>query len=305
MWKAPPECPTHEAIEAQVGAWIHGELPSHGELSVQATAGATAESWTVHIIVQGGGSQGERLVTTRTCADAAQLVAIAAALAIAPGDDSIPRVDETPSTGPNLGEPGTKREDPAPSSSVEAGSAPNEAVRDEKRPIPWSVSMGALAGSGLLPGVRGALTLGGGVQLGGLGISVGALWFPTVATAGPSGTAPIDMTAVGGGATLSYLWGAGGFFFGPSFGGEAGAVVADQEGDGAGRSATAAPWLLLLVGGRVRIPLYKSVKAALGADLVLPVIRPDLILDDGTPVYRADVGARGLLEISLEFNHTE
>jgi hypothetical protein len=298
-WSAPPECPSSEDIAAQVRKWIHGEIPPPEELRIEATATSSGAAWKVHIVVNDSGVRGERHVSTATCSDAAELVAIAAALAIAPGEVSTLRTEPTRVQAPE--EP-PKTASGAPETGLNTETALPRSVPERRAKAPpqwgWAAGASVLLGTGLLPGMRGGLALHGAMVVGRVDVALSALGFPAVAS--PAGeAAPVDLAALGGGASLAYLWGGPDTTFGPSLGLEAGAVVADQEGEGTRRSPTGTPWLAVLAGGRVRLRLHKSLKTALGADLFLPLVRPNLYLDNGAPVHQVDVGVRGLLEVSF------
>jgi|GEM_PF-5050322 len=132
-YSRPPECPGEEAVNSRLEEWIGGDGLTDAQLVVHAKVKWEEEYWTIDVRMNHGEVVGQRSVSVRTCAEAADFIAIVVALAVNPELSSeLPELAEPPL--PEEKEPEPEPSPQAESQDTAASSAAKKTDKTEEAP---------------------------------------------------------------------------------------------------------------------------------------------------------------------------
>ncbi len=296
-WQAPPECPTGEHISKTLEGWL-GRPFGADEAQVTATVSGSAAGWNVNVLVVQRDLRGERTMTTRTCIEAADFVALSIALAVDPGlEAAVPAPAPTneeapPKESPSEPSADSRRIDGQSSSespSIESAAVPVARSPERADPeraastsVSWHVQAGATMDAFTLPSAQ----LGGSAELGvtldRLSIGGGVTWLPPVTESVPSAKSDVAFSRLAGRLRVGYLSTLGVFELSPYVEGQAGEVFAEAV-DASYLSWEL--WLTLGAGGQVKWPAGSPLQLYGAAEALFPLNRPTFALSGGTEVH--------------------
>jgi hypothetical protein len=299
-WQAPPDCPSPDAMRAEVARLLGGEirLPAGRDFRASALV-AHEQTWSVSIETELAGRSGRRSIEAASCQDLADATALILALTIDP--DVVATRPARPNPPPLPPPPPPPLPPPPPPVPTAVQPAP------QKQPPSNDFLLGlqAQASQGTLPSVD--IGLGGSVGVVGRRYRVelrGAygLRRDQIANAAtlPGAYGKFNFLA----ATLAGCFNLGGqaLAFGSCANAEVGLVSA--QGFGVSQSfPTSKPWLAIGAGGYAAISLGPRWSVPLHLDILAPLLRPEFVFKNvPSRVFQAPVvGVRVSAGIELRF----
>ncbi len=309
-WQAPPECPSGEHIAKTLEGWL-GRPFGTDEAQVTAAVSGSATGWNVNVIVVQRDLRGERTMTTRTCIEAADFVALSVALAVDPGleaalpapattDEAVPPKESQSASAaeahPNHELDGQSSE-PSPTKQAAVLSPEKaEPERSASTKVTWHVQAGATLDAFTLPSaqVGGIAELG--VTIDRVSISGGAAWLPPVTEPVPNAQSDVAFSRLAGQLRVGYLSTLGAFELLPYVEGQAGQLFAEAVDES---YLSRELWLALGAGGQSSWPAGNQLQLYGAAEALFPLNRSTFELSGGTEVHavppvtlQADLGLR-------------
>lgn len=298
-WEAPPECPTGDAVRAQLARVVRvrsGRTPPH--LVAVARVEQQAGRWILHLRTQRDGMAGARQLEAGSCAALVGAATLVLALAFGEGvelaDEPLlleprpsPPVRARPDSPPRAEAPpaaaAPAAPEPVPPPPPEATAPPpdNETIAVRARPIspapsPWHWALALDGRSSWGPMPNQAFGFGAGLDVGTdrffANLHLGALPRAEEASAIPQVRARytvFDGAASGcvraGAPTSVSLAGC----VGGRIGALRGTAVGATQND-----ATTAPLYAVVVAARLEVPIYQAISGQLGFDVATALNRP-------------------------------
>jgi hypothetical protein len=307
-WQAPPDCPSPDAVRAEVARLLGGEirLPAGRDFRASALV-AHEQTWSVSIETELAGRSGRRSIEAASCQDLADATALILALTIDPDVVATrPARSNPPTPTPPLPPPSPPPRLPVPPPPPPPfPAAVQPAPQKQPSSNDFLLGLQAQGSQGTLPSVD--IGLGGSVGVVGRRYRVelrGAygLRRDQIANAAtlPGAYGKFNFLA----ATLAGCFNLGGqaVAFGPCADAEVGVVSA--QGFGVSQSfPTSKPWLAIGAGGYAAISLGPRWSFPLHLDILAPLLRPEFVFKNVPDrVFQAPVvGIRVSAGIELRF----
>jgi len=304
-WSGPPECPGPEHVEARIVEWLGAPPASAAGLKAKSTVTWTGAGWQVEVVVTWSDRVGERRVRLESCRDAADLVALAVALAVNPdldaGSAGVPTWTDETSTSPNAAGPPP---DPAPPDTAPERDAASEQSSRESAagpaalaPAPagqWAFLLGAAAelSMGALPRVHGGVSAELGIAARRIGLWVGGRFLPPTNEVFEEAATPIRFALIAARLGADYDLFAGALRLGPRTAFELGVVEAGQAAGALAPLEDSAVWAALGLGIHAGLAAWRWLEPVGSWELTVPLTQPRFVLDDGTLVHQSTVGFR-------------
>lgn len=280
-WTAPAECPDRVRVLGKIDRLA----PASARLRVRVDATVTRDErgYRVALVTEADGARGERSLEAATCASLADATAVIVAMMLDPASAA---------PGPASAPVASVAASPAPAESSEVPPVP-EAPPPERRVAGVLMAGGALD-SGLGPGAKVGLMLGGGVTIDRLRLDVVGSSF-----AGRAGRVEAAPDA-GGDVTVRSLLARG--CVTPSRAivasyacAVAGAAQVSASGFGVeAPSSGSASFAVVGASGFTALRLTASVSLELGAEALVPLARPRFVLERVGEAHRVAPVALGL-----------
>lgn len=316
-WTAPAPCPPQEAVLRDIVRRIGGRPTGPGLQARIDAWQSEAGGWKADINLSAATGTTRRQVHGDTCEAVASAVAIVVSLAAirdttaASTPNDAPAVSPAPpSPVPPAPEPPQPPVAPPPAPPPAPAAAPHPvspapATPEPAKAHPFSLVAGAsvLVDVGSLPSVSPGLELHAGWPPSWWRAEVVVLALApakgTVAMISPPQGADVWLLQLGG--RVCGAWGSARFEAGPCAGMQAGWLFAD--GFGAARTANATGQTAnASLGARGAVHLSRLVSAQVRAELVAPLDRPTVVIDNAGGVFRPSAEAfRGSLEVEIAF----
>lgn len=242
------------------------------------------------------GTRTERSVEVETCLDGADLVALTTVLAVEPENAKTPE--------PRAQAPRTQQveeEPPAPAQEPQQTPVPAEEPQDAGNSAEGLLGLGAFVRSGSLPGLRPGILARGGLKWDHWQAKIEFRALPPAESLPTGSAAPIDFSMYNLALMGCYAWQIQAFSIGPCAAIEGGAVISDQAGEGAYRSAVVTPWLGLTPGLELGLKLSGSFQIYATGGVSVPLTQVRLELDDGALAHQAGVGGDATLGLHYFF----
>jgi hypothetical protein len=298
-WAAPEICPTREEVLARANALLGQTESSHGVVA-RGRIRATEDGFELELETEGADeTRGVRRLRAAQCRDLAQPAALLLALAVDPNVAAGEPATPEPSPEPVVEPPTPISAEPEPPTASPRPLPPVEAP--ERSPaIALRLLVGIVGDLGTLPSAAPGLSGGIGAALGRITVDArGTFLFEQRAEIG--GGRGGDFTLVTGGVVVCYGLNAEAVVIAPCVGAEAGLL----SGTGFGvrdPGSGSALWLAAILGLRGSLSLTEQLGAWVSAELVVPMGRPDFVLENVGPVHQpAPVAGRAALGLELRF----
>lgn len=218
VWTPPAECPGAEYVEGKVVEGLGEPVPADVDLRARAEVVQLGDEWEVRVELQSGQGTGERRVRVRSCAEAADFVALAVTLAIDP--DSAPARNE---------DAALLMEEPAPPLVAEEATARSEEGVAARPGLPFrfGVQMGALGSVGAMPTAAFGFEPAAVLALGPWQARVAFRWYRGLDFTVPDVAGVVSYEVLGGALSLGYRAGLGSLLLVPTVTAEVGQLAGD------------------------------------------------------------------------------
>jgi len=218
VWAPPAECPGVEYVEAKVVEGLGWPVPADVDLRARAEVVQLGDEWEVRVELQSGQGTGERRVRVRSCAEAADFVALAVTLAI--DSDSAPaRTEDT----------ALLTDEPAPPLLAEEATARSEEGVPARPGLPFrlGVQLGALASFGAMPTAAFGFEPAAVFALGPWQARVAFRWYRALDFTVPDAAGVVSYEVLGGALSLGYRARFASLLLIPSLTGEVGQLAGE------------------------------------------------------------------------------
>jgi hypothetical protein len=314
-WKAPPDCPTEDAVRSEALRLLAGP-PIAADRRVVASAQVVhlaTGRWRVEVSMSSATAEGRRSLEAGTCSGLANATALIVAIMVDPdraGAAAAAPAASTTSPAPASPPPPVVQPPPAAAALPPSAPAPPPVDAPGSRPSPigpprWAAGAWALVDTSTLPSV--AYGVGGGVAVLVWHLradaAVGFLPPSTYGVSTESGVGA-EMSLWAGSLDLAYVFSRGPLELALGAGAEAAHISAvgvalKEPVVGVPGSAT---WPALRAGGTLTAPIYKPIFLRLSAEAVAPLERPRFVIDPlGTVHQPSAVAARLGVGVELRF----
>ena len=283
-WEAPPECPDASSLRHSITeARGHDFAPNDRALDVRAVVTRTGSRWHAALTTRTGNTTGERALDATTCARLTQGVAMVIALAMDAEPDAPPDAAQptAPTVAPTTTPPAVATTPPA----ITTATPPITPVEPPRARWRWELEARLLGDFRALPEFAPGVSLGLRVLRGAFGLRVeaGAL-LPRTADGPRQGTGS-DV-----GLAFVNVWGCVQTTLGrlrPSLcaGVESGVAFASSFGF-ARPSSSESLWVAALASPHLGVALTRSLAVELTPDLVVPLTRPEYVVEGVGMIYQ-------------------